>query len=328
MRYSIDWLLDSDPWVSYRTRVDLPGEAETSYAVREDRSAMLSHRLVQALVMELVGWPGQILNSHKSAGHPLHKLVFIADLGLKARDPSMQDVIRKVMQHQAAEGPFQVLMNISPRYGGTGEDTWAWAPCDAPLILYALIQFGLGDDERVRKSLDYLVSLVFENGWRCATSPEMGNFRGPGKKEDPCPFANLIMLKTLALLPEFRDGPAARSGAETLLRCWAERETQHPYMFFMGTDFCKLKAPLVWYDILNVTDVLTRFPWLRNDPRLQEMVEIIRQKANAEGQFTPESIWTAWKDWDFGQKKRPSPGLTFLAQRVLQRFDMLRGGVE
>jgi hypothetical protein len=32
--------------------------------------------------------------------------------------------------------------------------------------------------------------------------------------------------------------------------------------FYMGTDFCKHKVPLVWYDILHVVDVLTQFPCL------------------------------------------------------------------
>jgi hypothetical protein len=33
-------------------------------------------------------------------------------------------------------------------------------------------------------------------------------------------------------------------------------------------------------------------------------------RADTDERFIPESIWTAWKDWDFGQKKIPSRGLT------------------
>ena len=204
----IDWLLKVDPWVIYRARLDLLGESDTNPGVLQARAAMLADTRVQGLLAELSGWPVERLNSHKSAGHPLHKLVFLADLGLKANDPGMSTIIERVMEHQADTGLFQVLMNISPHYGGSGEDVWAWAPCDAPLILYALIQFGLGDDKLVRKGVDYLVSLCFENGWRCTTSPELGKFRGPGKKDDPCPFANLIMLKTL--VPCCRSIPTAR----------------------------------------------------------------------------------------------------------------------
>jgi hypothetical protein len=223
------------------------------------------------------------------------------------------------MAHAADSGPFQVRMNIPAHFGGSGEDDWAWALCDAPLLLSALTAFGLVGDPRVQRAVEYLTGLVRENGWPCAVSPELGKFRGPGRKDDPCPYANLVMLKTLAQVPAWRDSRAARLGAEALLLAWEEREAQHAYMFFMGTDFCKLKAPLVWYDILHVLDVLVQFPWLRADPRLCSMLQIVEAKGDEQGRFTPESIWTAWKDWDFGQKRAPSPWMTFLALRILKR---------
>jgi hypothetical protein len=89
----------------------------------------------------------------------------------------------------------------------------------------------------------------------------------------------------------------------------------------MGTDFRKLKAPLVWYDILHVLDVLSLFPWLKQDARLLDMLDTLRSKADDQGRFTPESIWTVWKDWEFGQKRAPSRWLTFLAWRIVQRIE-------
>jgi hypothetical protein len=88
----------------------------------------------------------------------------------------------------------------------------------------------------------------------------------------------------------------------------------------MGTDFAKLKAPLMWYDILHVTDVLTPFEWLRTDKRLREMVAVVESKADDQGRFTPESIWQAWREWDFGQKREPSSWLTLIARRTLMRM--------
>ena len=63
-----------------------------------------------------------------------------------------------------------------------------------------------------------------------------------------------------------------------MLRLWEESTTQHPYMFFMGTDFRKLKVPLVWYDLLHVLDVLSSFPWLKKDGRLLDMVRAAEQQ--------------------------------------------------
>jgi hypothetical protein len=129
------------------------------------------------------------------------------------------------------------------------------------------------------------------------------------------------MLQALAQLPAWRDSATCRTGAEALLGLWQQRKERKPYLFGMGSDFAKLKAPLVWYDVLHVLDVLTHFAWLRSDARLHEMAGIVRSKADAEGRFTPESIWTAWKDWEFGQKREPSRWLTLIARRALARLE-------
>jgi hypothetical protein len=101
---------------------------------------------------------------------------------------------------------------------------------------------------------------------------------------------------------------------------WTQRKEKKYYLFAMGSGFMKLKAPLIWFDLLHVLDVLTCFPWVRQDARVHEMADILRPRADADGRFTPESIWMAWKDWDFGQKKIPSVWVTFLALRILKRM--------
>jgi hypothetical protein len=318
----IEWLLQGEPWVQYRVRVDLLDQRESSREVAQARKAMVAHPKIRSLTKELRELPNTVITSHKSAGHPLHKLVFAADLGLQASDSCIRPTVKEIVKHRAKQGPFQVLMNIPVHFGGTGKDQWAWALCDSPLLVYALAKLGLADDERVREAATYLGELVRENGWGCTVSPELGKFRGPGRKSDPCPFANLVMLQALAQLPEWRASDACRTGAETLLALWSERREQHPYMFFMGTDFCKLKAPLVWYDILHVLDVLTQFPWLRRDRRLRQMVDQVRAKADSQGRFAPESVWQAWQEWEFGQKREPSRWLTFIVLRIFKRLGL------
>ena len=128
------------------------------------------------------------------------------------------------------------------------------------------------------------------------------------------------MLKVLSQIPLWRDSNASRTGAETLLTLWEQRKERWPYMFAMGTDFAKLKALLIWYDILHVLDVLTQFPWLQEDDRLREMVAFAEAKADEQGRSTAESVWRAWKGWDFGQKRDPSQWITLLSHRMLKRL--------
>lgn len=325
MNAPIDWLIEGEPYIQYRTRRDLLAQAESHPAVQTARAAMLNSTLVQNLLIDLSGWPGTVIASHKSASQPFHKLTFLADLGLLATDPVVDTIIARVMAHQEPAGPFLLPMNISTQYGGSGQEQWAWALCDAPLSIYALAKFGLQQHPAVQSACQHLLGLLRENGWPCVVSKELGKFRGPGRKDDPCPFATLAMLKALSVMPDFNDSPACHTGAETLLDLWQHSADRHPYMFFMGTDFRKLKVPFVWYDLLHVLDVLSRFAWLRDDDRLRDMILIVKNQMDARGCFTLESVWTAWKDWEFGQKKTPSRWLTLMAWRVILRVEQPAG---
>ncbi len=318
-RPPIDWLLEGEPYIEYRTRVDLLDQPENDLDVKRARQRMLADAMIRSLVDELTDWPGTVIASHKSAGQPFHKLAFLADLGLRFDDPKMERMIKKVVQHQDELGPFQLPINIPAHYGGTGKDKWGWALCDAPILVYALLKLG-SDDGNVRAATKYLTSLVRENGWPCAVSKELGKFRGPGRKDDPCPYATLVMLKLLAMTDQ-RGSPAVHVGAETLLSLWKASKTQHPYMFFMGTDFRKLKTPLIWYDLLHVLYVLSQFDFLKYDARLLDMLRLLRSRADKGGRYTLESIWTAWKDWEFGQKGEPSRWLTLQAWTILRRIE-------
>jgi hypothetical protein len=318
---TIEWLLQGEPWVEYRTRRDLLGQPDTDSSVSAARKAMLADPKVKVLLAELLSWPGTVLNSHKSASQSFHKLSFIADLGLTVNDPPIKKIVDKVMKHQSTQGPFQLPTNIPVHFGGSGKEEWAWALCDAPVILASLIRMGMGTDARVQRAVEYLTELVRENGWPCAVSPELGNFRGPGRKKDPCPYATLAMINVMAHVPELRNSEAAKTGVETILSLWENSSQEHPYMFFMGTDFRKLKAPMFWYDILHVLDVLSYFERARQDKRIQQMLHLVESKADGDGRYTPESVWLPWKDWDFSQKMTHSRGLTFLVQRILYRVN-------
>jgi hypothetical protein len=276
---------------------------------------------VERILKELENWPEETLTSHKSASHMIHKLVFLADIGLNKTDERIKNLVNKIIQHKSKEGVYQVKMNIPKHFGGTGEDQFAWALCDAPLIMYALIKFGVDYDTYLKEGITFLFETAQNNGWPCKCSDELGKFRGPGKKDDPCPYANLIMLKLANLVEEFKECESTKNGIEALLRCWEKSKEIHPYMFYMGTDFRKLKLPFIWYDILNVVDTLSKFEYVRKDKRFIEMVDIIKNKKTENGEYIPESIWKSWSEWDFGQKKKPSKYMKSVVNNILKRIE-------
>ena len=192
----IHWVLESDePWTRYRALLDLLGRPEDDPEVQSARAEMLAHPQVQGLIAEAATWPGYALKRHNDAKHPLYKLSTLADFGIRADDPGVAPVVDAVLAHQTPEGAFQTQLRLYKRFGGIDGERWTWMACDAPTLLYALLAMGLGDDARMQCAVDHLVSLVDDNGWRCVVAPQLGKFKGPGRREDPCPIANVYALK-------------------------------------------------------------------------------------------------------------------------------------
>lgn len=318
----LNYLLNAkETYTAYKTMTDLVGMDRNDQAVIAARKRMLADPLIKGLVSELEGWPGEVLSSHKSAGQAYHRLSFLAEIGMDRDDPGMKEILDKVYESMAPDGIPRLTTMIPERYGGTGEITSAWALCDAPTTLYALAKIVSPEDAVVRAGFMKLLSLAKENGWPCTVSKELGSFRGPGKKDDPCPYATVIMLKLISAFDDYKSSIEAKNGVECILDLWENSRSKHPYIFYMGDDFRKLKAPFVWYDILNVCDILSRFEFAAKDQRLVEMAGIITGKRGEGGRLIPESEWKAWKGWDFGQKKVPSSWIEFLACRIEKRLE-------
>lgn len=311
----------TEPWTAYNALKYLAGLKEDEPELIRARAAMLSHPNVVALTESLEDWPGKVIASHKSAWQPYHRLAFAADIGLTLKDEGIKVAVGKVMSSFSSEGLPELPVPQGAHNPDIEPETMAWAACDAPTTLYALSCLGLADDPLVSKGLDYLLSLARPTGWGCTVSPKLGGFRGPGKKSDPCPYVNLIMLKLISAHKGLISSPEADSGVECLLRLWERSLEEHPYIFWMGTDFRKLKAPFIWYDILHVAEVLSRFPIAIGDPRFRDMLAAISNKADACGMFTAESAWQPWKAWDFGKTKLTSSWISLRVRMINRRVE-------
>ncbi|TFG48367.1 MAG: hypothetical protein E4H33_04295, partial [Anaerolineales bacterium] len=196
----VDWLLNSEePWTRFRTRIDLLEQDCYSEEVTRDREALLVHQEVQQLIAMGKSWPGYALKRHNDAKHPLHVLSVLADFGIRWTDPGMKEVVNQIQAHQAPEGAFETQIQIYKSFRGVEGEHWTWMACDAPELLYVLSAFGLENDAKVLRAKEHLIELFTDKGWQCRVSPLLGNFKGPGKRDDPCPIANLLTLKALSL---------------------------------------------------------------------------------------------------------------------------------
>ncbi len=300
--------------------LDIEGQSEGSAAAAEVRQEVVRHPAVRDLIERAGDWPGYPLKRHNDAAHPLYAIATLADFGLRRGDSGIDELAERIMARFDGEA-FETLLWL-PRFLTKEDDAerWAWMLCDAPTLLYALAAFGYETHPDVTTAVDALVARVDDNAWRCGAATSLPTFSGPGRKADTCPIATTYALKVLSLFPDRHDSEAAVAGIEALLTHWEHQKDYKLKMFGIGTDFRKLKYPYVWYDILHVTDVLTRFRHGRQDPRLAEMVGELVDQADDDGRYRAGSMYRAWSDWSFADKKNLSPWLTLLVLRVQRRM--------
>ena len=315
---SINFILkNGESWLQYAVRINIQNENKEDLV--ELKSLALCEPKIKSYLSDISDYHNILVRNHKNPDLPIHKLLFLLDIGFDISVPEIQTAVNKIMEHVDSNGVYQSKTNIPKHFGGSGEDTFGWCLCDAPLLLLALIKTGVDYRLYIKPGVDYLISFFKGTGFPCTVSNEFGSFRGPGRKDDCCPNASLVMLKLLSAIPEYAQSEIVVNTAKGLLYLWENSLELHPYLYYMGTDFRKLKAPAMWYDIVSVTDALSRIDAVKTDARFKEMINIIKGKQDNDGLFTPESVYQKFKGWDFGQKKAPSPYLTYLCYQIINR---------
>ena len=318
---AIGFILENgEVWLQYATKLNILKESKEDLV--DLRLQATSDSKIRAYLNDITDYHSILVSNHKNPDLPIHKLLFLLDIGFDTDVSEIQTAIDKIMAHKDSNGVYQSLTNIPKHFGGSGEDLFGWCLCDAPLLLFALLKSGVDYEKHIKQGVAYLVDFYKKSGFPCTVSQEFGKFRGPGRKGDCCPYASLIMLKLLSAIPEYCKTEIVENTALGLLSLWEHSLERHPYMFYMGTDFRKLKAPAMWYDIVSVMDVLSRIESIQSDACFMDMAAIIKSKQDNNGLFMPEAVFQKFKEWDFGQKKKPSPYLTYLCYQILERIGL------
>src|SRR5204863_9440009 len=138
------------------------------------------------------------------------------------------------------------------------------------------------------------------------------------RENDPsCPFGTVNVLRAVATHPTLKESAVAKRGVEEVLTLWERRkEPYRPVGFGMGTAFGRLQYPFVQHQLLKTVDTLSNFSTALADKRFDEMLSTVTEKQTTEGLFKPEGVNKPYAEFDFGQKKTPSPWITFLVARA------------
>lgn len=303
-----DWLLAApEPYIRYQALKFFDPAAADPALLDDDP-------FIQENLLAVSAWPDAVLTRHDKPDLFMHRLAMLADLGVTERTAGARPVVDSLLANIEPDGSLRINIMIPTVFGGSGEVSKEWLICDFPVTVYALLRMGVCDT-RLEQATTRLIELAGAEYFSCCGS--IPKFKGPGRRGGMCPYANLLVARALSVTPEDRSSSAAQLAAHAVLGHWTDRKTAKPFLFGMGTDFLKLKFPMIWYNLLHVLYALRPIDGVSEDSRYVEMTGHLRGKLDAMGRATAESMYMIYKAQEWSNKKKPSRLLTVLIHRLL-----------
>ena len=315
-----EWLLaPSNPSIRYLALTHLVGRRESDSEVRAVRAAIprdpwvhdiLARRNPAGWWVRDRGWlEPRFVGTHWN-------LLALADLGASREIPE----VRASAEYWMAKSPL-----VGGGVGGFGKGKGHH--CYTANMARGLIRFGYADDERVRRTMEWLVKTAHpRGGWTCRFS-----------KEGPAPSRTLDAwegLGAFAVYPRAKWTAAMHGVVERTAEYYLAHELHQQgdryepwYRFFWPVHY--------YYDLLVGLDVLTALGYT-DDPRLGFALDLLKKKRRKDGRWnldgvhpemTPEAVrWYAKHPEQhpptplaFETPGQPSKMITLRALTVLSR---------
>lgn len=300
----VPWLLDDgNPSVRYWTLRDLLDRPEHDPELQQAHAAIPSHPPIS-----------ELLAAQKRGGYwvkrdyylPKHNgtfwvLTVLADLGVTAENDQVQRACEFMFGFQRDGGVFCRRRRVAGR--GLIWDTGA-GPCTHARIVRFLIQFGYGEDPRLRAAIDWLLSAARADGmWDCGAPSRPG-----------CLRATLDALRVSALDPEAAAHPATSRGAAVVCELLMEPRM---HRYHVGHEWTDLEYPYFGYGLVPTLDSLTRLGYAQAQPEISAALDYLLSRRLLGGVWPLDSA-PYRLPLELGQPGSPSKWITLDVLRVLK----------
>jgi hypothetical protein len=319
---TIDWLLESEnPSVRYLTLTKLLGmPAGASEALEAKRSIMETGAVPKILARqnEDGSWGEPKRFYHDKYRGTVWQLIVLAELGADGEDARIRKACEFILQNSQDRDSHGFAMNASVKLGG-GRSSEV-IPCLTGNMVWAMIRFGLLNDERVQKGVEWICRYQ-----RCDDG-DPGEPRGKPYEgleacfgKHSCHMGVVKALKALAAIPEEERGAAASAKIAELseyLLIHHIYKKSHDLAAVSRPGWLKLGFPLMYQDdILEILEILTGLGY--RDPRMGEALDVLKSKQNANGRWILENTFNGKMLEDIEEKGKESKWITLKALRVL-----------
>jgi hypothetical protein len=230
-------------------------------------------------------------------------LCVLGDLGLSLESKPVRKACEFMFTFQRDNGAFCRRRRVA------GEGI-VWdeqpGPCTHARIVSFLIQFGYGDDPRIRAGVDWLLATQRDDGlWDCGSPARPG-----------CLRATHDVLRVAALDPKSAAEPAIAQAVIAVCNLLME-----PGMgkYHVGIPWTTLEYPYFDYSLISTLDALARLGCTMEQPKIATAIEYLLSRQLADGAWPLDK--SPYKPpFEVGRVGEPNKWLTLDALRVIKLF--------
>jgi len=290
----LPWLLDPEnPSVRYWTLVDILDRPASDPEVQEAKAAIAQQPLVRELYAKQHPegyWGDDETKSHTAQGTgSVLTLLHILGVTPDQRTATGCDSFLKFSQHES--GGFSMTKKIRSGI----------FPCTTGPHLPFLVNFGCGDDPRVRAAFAFVIEDMSTEG-----ALDCGRYQ-----HRDCLWGAIAVLNGLAVLPtDMQSEQSKRVGTEfanVLLDACYDFEGEHKRWLTFG-------VPRAW-DLLSALKALAAHGYF-HDSRFVPLLERVLNRQDEQGRWLCGSIS---RTWPIEKRNKPSKWVTLDALRVLKQ---------
>ena len=305
-----DWLLEPEnPAVRYWTLVDILGRPDDDAEVQEARAVIPSWSPVAELLAAQKPdgyWIKPDYYLPRASRGTFWVLTVLGDLGLTAENEHVQKACDFMFAHQRESGEFCRQRRVRGQGIVWQEHS---EPCTHARIVRFLIQFGYGDDPRVRRAIDWLLPIQRDDGmWLCRDEGRRG-----------CLRATIDVLRVAALDPETAAQPGIARAADSVCGLLMEPRMSRYHVGEGWGTWEALKYPYFGFSVVSALDALARLGFGMEIPKIAAAVEYLISRQLPDGAWPMDQSWPN-PPLDFGRVGEPNKWITLDVMRLLRRM--------
>ena len=322
----IEWLLEEEnPSVRYFTLTSLLAYPQDDPIVIHTRHAIMEYGVVPKILSkqnEDGSWGiSEKFYTDKYRG-TVWSLLLLAELGADPKHAQIKKACEFILDHsQCCEnGGFSYIQSAKTKHGLPS----GVIPCLSGNMIYALIKLGYLDDPRVLSGIEWITSFQrADDGDQPRPKGEMYDRFVTCFGRHSCHMGVAKALKALSMIPEEKISVETKTKRDQLVEYFL---IHHLYKKSHQTDeisrpgWLRFGFPLMYQtDVLELSEIMAN---LRiKDLRLNEALQVIRDKQNNEGKWDLENTFNGKTLVSIEKKGVVSKWITLKALHVLKTYD-------